>query len=69
MLGGVNTSSDFDQLSERNQLLSSNMWTMLHETFLEIEEKKTSILRKRVFEGGQRPKGSQGVSQVSNFAS
>ena len=40
MLGGVNTSSDFDQLSESNQLLSSHMWTMLHETFLEIEKNK-----------------------------
>ena len=38
MLGCVNTSSDFAQLSERNQLLSSNMWTMLHETFLDIEK-------------------------------
>ena len=40
MLGDVITSSDFDQLSESNQLLSSHMWTMLHETFLEIEKKQ-----------------------------
>lgn len=40
MLGDVITSSDFDQLSGGNQLLSSHMWTMLHETFLEIEKNK-----------------------------
>ena len=45
------SSSDFDQLSESNQLLSSHMWTMLHETFLEIEEEKNKHIEEKSIQG------------------